>query len=233
VPTSSVRRGRPAGSDGATTRERLVAAAHAACLDVGFDAVTLADISRRAGVALGTFYVYFADKSEIAREILLDFGDALHGDAQERARGSSNFEAILHTNRIFVKAYQRNPGLLRCHFQLEDHDPAFRAKRRQLRYQWVSRIARSIARRTGAPAEAQRLCLPVGYALESMVFQFLYDVFVKQNAAMSRQVRNPELVAELLSILWYRAVYCANPPAALVKHAKPALRLGQGHAAGG
>jgi AcrR family transcriptional regulator len=68
VPTSSVRRGRPAGSDGATTRERLVEAAHAACLDVGLDAVTLADISRRAGLTPAAVYNHFADKGELLFE---------------------------------------------------------------------------------------------------------------------------------------------------------------------
>jgi AcrR family transcriptional regulator len=213
-------------SKGERTRARLKIAAATALEEIGFQACTVAEISRRAGVALGTFYVYFADKSEIAGEILVDFGDALHGDAQKLARGTSNFEAILVTNRIFVKAYQLNPGLLRCHFQLEDHDPAFRAKRRRLRHQWVSRIARSIARRTSAPAGAKNLCLPVSYALESMVFQFLYDVFVKQNPDLSRQAADPDRVAELLSILWYRAVYCENPPDTIVKHAKAALQIG-------
>jgi AcrR family transcriptional regulator len=68
VPTSSVRRGRPAGSDGATTRERLVEAAHAACLDVGLDAVTLADICGRAGVTPAAVYNHFEGKGELLFE---------------------------------------------------------------------------------------------------------------------------------------------------------------------
>ena len=68
MPTSAVRRGRPAGSDGATTRERLVGAAHAACLDVGLDAVTLADIASRAGVTPAAVYNHFTDKGELLFE---------------------------------------------------------------------------------------------------------------------------------------------------------------------
>ena len=68
MPTS-VKRGRPAGSDGATTRERLVEAAHAACLERGFDGVTLADISRRAGVTPAAVYNHFSDKGELLFEV--------------------------------------------------------------------------------------------------------------------------------------------------------------------
>ena len=62
------RRGRPSGSAGGATRERLVTAAHAAFLDVGFDAVTLADIAARAGVTPAAVYNHFADKAELLFE---------------------------------------------------------------------------------------------------------------------------------------------------------------------
>lgn len=45
-----------------------MAAAHAACLDVGFDAVTLADIAARADVTPGAVYNHFADKAELLFE---------------------------------------------------------------------------------------------------------------------------------------------------------------------
>lgn len=62
------RRGRPSGSDAAATRERLVAAAHAASLDVGFDAVTLADIASRAGVTAAAVYNHFDGKDALLFE---------------------------------------------------------------------------------------------------------------------------------------------------------------------
>jgi AcrR family transcriptional regulator len=66
APTS--RRGRPVGSDGVATRERLIVAAHEACLDVGFDTVTLADIARRADVTPAAVYNHFTDKGQLLFE---------------------------------------------------------------------------------------------------------------------------------------------------------------------
>lgn len=47
---------------------RLIDAAHAACLDVGFDAVTLADIARRADVTPAAVYNHFTDKGQLLFE---------------------------------------------------------------------------------------------------------------------------------------------------------------------
>ena len=63
--TSTRRRGRPPKSDDPATRDRLLAAAAEACVEVGFDAVTVADVAQRAGVTPSAVYNHFADKSEL------------------------------------------------------------------------------------------------------------------------------------------------------------------------
>jgi len=156
---------------------------------------------------------------------MLEFGDALYAQAQRVARSSSGFEAILLTNQFFCAAYQRNAGLIRCLIQLEDQVPAFRSRWRERRLAWLGRIAGSIARRAAAPAPPEELRLQIAYALEGMVFQYLYDVFVRAEPTLSRFAGKPEHIAELLSILWYRAVYGESPPAGEVWHAKAALEL--------
>lgn len=59
------RRGRPPKSDDPATRDRLSAAAADACVEVGFDAVTLADVAARAGVTPAAVYNHFAGKDEL------------------------------------------------------------------------------------------------------------------------------------------------------------------------
>ncbi len=58
-------RGRPPKSDDPSTRDRLLQAAADACVEVGFEAVTLADVAARAGVTPAAVYNHFADKSEL------------------------------------------------------------------------------------------------------------------------------------------------------------------------
>jgi AcrR family transcriptional regulator len=53
----------------AETRRRLLEAAVALFAEHGLHGVTSAQIARRAGVATGTFYLHFADKEALFREI--------------------------------------------------------------------------------------------------------------------------------------------------------------------
>jgi AcrR family transcriptional regulator len=210
---------------GERTRFRLKIAAVSALAEGGYQDLKVSDICRRAHVALGTFYIYFTDKSVIAAEALLDFGDALYLQAQSVARGSSDYQAILMTNQFFAAAYQRNCGLVRCLIQIEDLVPEFRARWRERRLRWIKKIASSMARRSGHPEIPDTLFMQIAYALEGMVFQYLYDVFVRQEPILQRHAGSSEHIADLLSVLWYRAVYCENPSAEQVKHAKAALGL--------
>ncbi len=52
------------------TRARLVESARSLFADSGVHGVTTHDIARQAGVAAGTFYLYFKDKQHIFREIV-------------------------------------------------------------------------------------------------------------------------------------------------------------------
>ena len=73
---------------GKRTRYRLKIAAVSVLGEVGYQALKVSDICEQAEVALGTFYTYFADKSEIAAETLLDFTDALYAQARSAARAA-------------------------------------------------------------------------------------------------------------------------------------------------
>jgi AcrR family transcriptional regulator len=212
---------------GQRTRFRLKIAAIAALAEVGYQDLKVSDICERAEVAQGTFYSYFTEKGEIAAEALLDFGHALYQQAQTTSRGGGAYQAILRTNRFFATAYQVNSGLVRCLIQLEDLVPDFRARWREARLQWLKKIARSLARRSGYPEVSETLLMQMAYALEGMVFTYLYDVFVRKEPILQRHAGTPEQIADLLSILWYRAVYCQDPPAEEVQHARALLERRQ------
>lgn len=60
----------PKTARGRRTREKLLGAAEIEFGEKGFHAVAINDITRAAGVALGTFYVYFESKEEIFRALV-------------------------------------------------------------------------------------------------------------------------------------------------------------------
>ena len=64
----------PKTKRGAARREALLRAAEAVIGEQGFAASSIADITRRAETALGTFYIYFSSKEEVFRELVLEMG---------------------------------------------------------------------------------------------------------------------------------------------------------------
>jgi AcrR family transcriptional regulator len=101
----------------AESRSRLLNAARRLFVERGYHATRPADIARAAGVATGTFYLYFADK----RDVFLAFVDEAAGEVQSeltaRMEGLGGFEARLYAALDAILDYSRsNPGVLRAAF---------------------------------------------------------------------------------------------------------------------
>ena len=71
--------GRPPKVDehGTPTRERLLRAAVEACVEFGYEGVTLADIARRAGVSTPAVYSHFTGKASLLVEAIKHELDAI------------------------------------------------------------------------------------------------------------------------------------------------------------
>ncbi|TYT74839.1 TetR/AcrR family transcriptional regulator [Desulfobotulus mexicanus] len=63
----------------ATTRQNILDAAIAIFREKGFQKTRVSDIVSAAGLAQGTFYLYFKSKEDIAREICRNFMDSFSG----------------------------------------------------------------------------------------------------------------------------------------------------------
>ncbi len=104
----------PKTSRGQKTREKLLKAAEAEFGARGFHAVAISDITRSAGVALGTFYVYFESKEEIFRALVSYMGRTVRSWVAERIAGAPD---RLAAEREGVKAYlefvRQHKGLYR------------------------------------------------------------------------------------------------------------------------
>lgn len=197
---------------GDRTRYRLKIAAAKALEEIGYQNLRVSDVCAYADVALGTFYVYYRDKNEIATEVVLEFVDHLYDRARQIGRGTGEYEAIYNTNRFFISAYQANAGLMQCHVQLQTQLPAFRAVWRPRHLKWIEVLARSIARRGNYREDMPGTALKVARVLEGMVFHYLYSEVVAKDSIIAGDALDPDHLAQMLSILWYRAVYCRDPP---------------------
>lgn len=59
---------------GRATRQTILTAAEEVIGSVGFASASIIDITRAAGCAQGTFYIYFQSKNEVFRELVAEMG---------------------------------------------------------------------------------------------------------------------------------------------------------------
>ncbi|MCA9710009.1 MAG: TetR/AcrR family transcriptional regulator, partial [Myxococcales bacterium] len=75
--SSHPRNGEPATTRGQRTRQRLLDAAENVFGGVGYGRASIVEITRTAGVAQGTFYVYFPSKKAIFVELVWELNRKL------------------------------------------------------------------------------------------------------------------------------------------------------------
>lgn len=124
--------GRPKGARGRRTRQLLLNAAEAAFGRRGYFETSVTEITRRAGVAQGTFYVYFPSKRAIFTELVRERSRDVRQTIQESIQGATDrreaerlgFEAFFryigrHRSmyRIVRQAEFVDPGLFRWYYR--------------------------------------------------------------------------------------------------------------------
>src|SRR5205807_7659875 len=62
----------PFGEEDSSKRRQILDGARKVFMDLGFDAASMNEIARSAGVSKGTLYVYFADKNRLFEAIVED-----------------------------------------------------------------------------------------------------------------------------------------------------------------
>jgi len=199
---------------GNRTRDRLKDAAARVLERVGYRAMRLADIAEEADVNVSLFYHYFSGKADITSEILTELLDSrltTGEEAGERTRDA--FDTIVEANLITVETYAHTPGLMRCLLHFDEEEAEFSRLYRKVSLDWNRRVARAIAKRCpDAPlSESQRLM--IAYALGGMVDNFLFEMYVDRNQLLVDAFKTTRDVAVFLAILWFRALYCTDPPA--------------------
>jgi len=65
-----LRRGRPPAGHDPAKRRQIIEGARRVFINMGFDAASMNDITREAGVSKGTIYVYFANKEELFEALI-------------------------------------------------------------------------------------------------------------------------------------------------------------------
>lgn len=105
---------------GQRTRLELLEAAEQVFGERGFEHTSISEITRRAGVALGTFYVYFPHKQAIFVELVDELGDRLREALHTATKGQhTRLEKERAGFRAFFEFAGRHRNLYRIVRQAE------------------------------------------------------------------------------------------------------------------
>jgi AcrR family transcriptional regulator len=117
--------GRELKAKGRETRRRLLDASEQVFGELGFYDASIVKITEAAGVAQGTFYLYFASKQEIFEELVRDLNARVRYAMQEAAsKGRNRIEAEQLGFRGYFAFTSEHPALYRVIRQAEFVSPA-------------------------------------------------------------------------------------------------------------
>lgn len=115
----------PAQDRADRTRLALLDAAHACFSDRGYATTHVADITRRAGVAQGTFYRYFAAKRDVLAAVLDDIrADLTARTCRLHGAGLGRLEEERRNLLVFLDGVKRDVDIYRLVREAEFAEPA-------------------------------------------------------------------------------------------------------------
>ena len=116
--------GRALSARGAATRTKLIEAAEAVFAELGYHDASIVKITEHAGVAQGTFYLYFAGKRQIFDELVRDLnGRVRHAMREGSSQGENRLQAELLGFQAYFRFTSEHPALYRIIRQAEFVSP--------------------------------------------------------------------------------------------------------------
>lgn len=116
--------GRPLSKRGLDTRRRLLDAAERVFGELGYHDASVVKIAEAAGVAGGTFYLYFEEKKAVFDELVRDLNRRIRRAMKEgSSRGGTRFEQELGGFEAFFAFTREHPALYRIIRQAEFVSP--------------------------------------------------------------------------------------------------------------
>ena len=140
--------GEPVTERGRATRQALLEGAEEVFAERGFEGASVAEITRRAGVAQGTFYIHFADKKAAFVEVVRHVN---HQVREASARAIEGIAGVADQERAGFGAYfdhvAEDPSLYRIIRQAEFvDDDAYQEHYRRIAEPYAARLRAAMER---------------------------------------------------------------------------------------
>lgn len=206
------------------TRLRLLASACTLLERTSYSDLKIGDVCAHAGMSHGIAYHYYKDKKELIADLLERFvretsdGYFAHPILETK---SDPYLRIFDANAYYLGCIERNAGVFAALFTLRGDPSVTRDALRQITNAWNRRIGESI-KGDFDPALSEEERLLLGYTLGGMADDLLGQLYAIRNPDLKAPKTKAERrrICELLSILWYRAVYAKTPSKKMIVAAR-------------
>jgi AcrR family transcriptional regulator len=116
--------GKPLSKRGLDTRRRLLDAAETVFGDVGYPDASIVKITEAAGVAQGTFYLYFEGKKQVFDELVVDLNRRVrHAMKEASSKGTTRVESEILGFAAYFRFTSEHKALYRIIRQAEFVSP--------------------------------------------------------------------------------------------------------------
>lgn len=207
------------GRSGERTRLNLLTAGANLLDRVSYRDLNIAAVTRQAGSAKGTFYVYFDSKDEFLTELLRGYVVFEVTTFPILPKTGSPFKAYHERIGWYERTFARNAGVLRCMLQMSETHPEIRRIWHD-RNAWIvdRALQETIALLKKPPQDLRPLRLAIR-ATGTMLDQSLFE---RYGVAVGPGIEetDPDLLLEFHAVLGFRALFGQNPPARELKYAR-------------
>ncbi|MDN2567634.1 TetR/AcrR family transcriptional regulator [Aquibium sp. A9E412] len=182
------------------TRARLLAAVAREIARNGYDGLTVEGICADAGMARGTFYLYYRHRSDAATAVYRLFWVVMHRQ-RPRLPGATLADKIRISNLFYLKTYAQNAPLLAGQAALGRERPDFALQHDRMNHRWSLVIAANM------PGDMPRdIKVLRARALVAMADDLLSNIFTRRMPSLVHWAEDPERLGACLSELWTRIV---------------------------
>ena len=212
---------------GARARARLKAAAMVVLEREGYHKMRIADVTREAGVAQGLFYHYFKDLKSLTIEVLMDFASAAVDleDIERDVRRGDWYARIYAHNQLVVNSYAKRPGVMRCLLQMADEDSEFSASLRESYREQLMWLVKLMPSMFPDVRFKKHQALVVVYSLAGIGEGLLREYFINESRTLRSADLSVEQFTELLTTMFYRALFLENPSGEQLKYTRNLTRM--------
>lgn len=191
-----------------TRAQIMVAACHVLDRTAPQD-VTIGAICRQAGIAHGTFYIYFTDRDALLADLLLGFVAHLQGRMLAAGHDAAHHR-IRAATHAYATMFQQNKGLMRCLVHHLEAFPEARAAFHRLNHDWLDTVVSATQRRLAHQGRRGAITKDElwrrAHALGGMVDHYLSSLFLSGEPGVVAVSDSLEAVIETLSLIWERGL---------------------------